>query len=182
MDAYEDDKITASDGAASDQFGVSVSISGDLATVGAYLNDDNGDASGSAYIFDGMCPCPWDLDGNGSVGAVDLIDLLVAWGSDPGGPPDFDGDGNVGATDLLALLVNWGLCPCVEGTPPPSLEQEMTDACLTMDNWDEFEEKMQTGTQAEKDNYLCWMIHYLDHCTRCNCVDEGHCPSPDPFN
>lgn len=26
-------------------------------------------------------------------------------------PWDFDGDGNVGATDLLSLLVNWGPCP-----------------------------------------------------------------------
>ncbi len=24
---------------------------------------------------------------------------------------DFDGNGSVGATDLLALLVNWGPCP-----------------------------------------------------------------------
>ncbi len=55
--------------------------------------------------------CPWDLDKNGSVGASDLLSLLVQWGADPGGPPDFDGDGNVGASDLLALLVNWGPCP-----------------------------------------------------------------------
>ena len=37
--------------------------------------------------------CPWDLDGNGTVGAFDLLSLLVAWGADPRGPPDFDGDG-----------------------------------------------------------------------------------------
>ncbi len=37
--------------------------------------------------------------------------LLGPWGTDPGGPPDFDGDGNVGASDLLTLLVNWGPCP-----------------------------------------------------------------------
>ena len=55
--------------------------------------------------------CPWDLDGNGIVGASDLLALLVVWGTDPGGPPDFDGDGNVGASDLLELLANWGPCP-----------------------------------------------------------------------
>ena len=44
-------KLTASDGAASDQFGISVSVDGDTAIVGAHLNDDGGDASGSAYIF-----------------------------------------------------------------------------------------------------------------------------------
>jgi hypothetical protein len=44
-------KLTASDGAADDRFGGSVSVSGDYAIVGAYWDDDNGDASGSAYIF-----------------------------------------------------------------------------------------------------------------------------------
>jgi FG-GAP repeat len=44
-------KLTASDGAVDDEFGLSVSISGDTAIVGAYEDDDNGDASGSAYLF-----------------------------------------------------------------------------------------------------------------------------------
>lgn len=44
-------KLTASDGVASDFFGHSVSIYGDYAIVGAYGNDDNGILSGSAYIF-----------------------------------------------------------------------------------------------------------------------------------
>jgi hypothetical protein len=56
-------------------------------------------------------PCPWDLDGNGNVGASDLLSLLVSWGPCKGCPADFDDNGNVGASDLLALLVNWGPCP-----------------------------------------------------------------------
>lgn len=44
-------KLVASDGAASDYFGLSVSIHEGIAIVGAYLDDDNGSASGSAYIF-----------------------------------------------------------------------------------------------------------------------------------
>ncbi|NIQ88106.1 MAG: hypothetical protein GWN93_03075, partial [Deltaproteobacteria bacterium] len=40
-----------SDGAAEDYFGTSVSISGDVALVGADGNDDKGDDSGSAYVF-----------------------------------------------------------------------------------------------------------------------------------
>ena len=44
-------KITASDGADFDEFGYSVSISGDYAVVGAFADDDNGSSSGSAYIF-----------------------------------------------------------------------------------------------------------------------------------
>ncbi len=55
-------------------------------------------------------PCPWDLDGSGAVGVPDLLVLLAAWSTDPGGPPDFDGDGSVGTADLLALLANWGPC------------------------------------------------------------------------
>ena len=43
-------KITATDGAVSDRFGFSVSISGDYAVVGAYLDDDNGTDAGSAYV------------------------------------------------------------------------------------------------------------------------------------
>ncbi len=44
-------KASASDAAADDYFGDSVSISGDYAIVGARGDDDNGDGSGSAYIF-----------------------------------------------------------------------------------------------------------------------------------
>jgi hypothetical protein len=44
-------KITASDAAASDWFGRSVSVSGDIIVVGAEGDDDSGQESGSAYIF-----------------------------------------------------------------------------------------------------------------------------------
>ena len=47
----EQSKLLASDGSANDHFGFSVGISGDFAIVGAYGDDDSGDASGSAYIF-----------------------------------------------------------------------------------------------------------------------------------
>ncbi len=45
-------KLTASDAAAGDVFGFSVSISGDTVIVGARLDDDAGNESGSAYIFE----------------------------------------------------------------------------------------------------------------------------------
>jgi len=44
-------KLLASDGAAGDVFGVSVSLSGDTALIGACLDYDNGKWSGSAYVF-----------------------------------------------------------------------------------------------------------------------------------
>ncbi|MCH8152269.1 MAG: hypothetical protein IH830_07840, partial [Planctomycetes bacterium] len=107
-------KLLPDDGATADFFGGSVAISGTTAIVGALGHDDNGDNSGSAYLFDAaVAPgmCPWDLDAGGNVGITDLLALLAAWGTDPGGPPDFDGDGTVGILDLLALLANWGPCP-----------------------------------------------------------------------
>ena len=44
-------KLTADDGAASDEFGISVSIDGDTVVVGAHADDDKGSQSGSAYVF-----------------------------------------------------------------------------------------------------------------------------------
>lgn len=48
----ETQKLTASDGAADDSFGYAVAIDGTFAAVGAYLDDDNGNSSGSVYIFE----------------------------------------------------------------------------------------------------------------------------------
>ncbi len=110
-------KLLPDDGATADHFGHSVAISPPrraTAIVGANEDDDNGSASGSAYLFDAAGTagtCPWDLDASGSVGILDLLALLAAWGTDPGGPPDFDADGTIGILDLLALLANWGPCP-----------------------------------------------------------------------
>ena len=44
-------KLTSSDRAINDQFGRSLSLSGDVAIVSAYLDDDRGDSSGSAYVY-----------------------------------------------------------------------------------------------------------------------------------
>ena len=44
-------KLVASDGAANDDFGISVALSGDTLVVGAALDDDNGSTSGSVYVF-----------------------------------------------------------------------------------------------------------------------------------
>ena len=45
-------KLTASDGAANDEFGRSVAIDGSTVVVGAPLDDDEGVDSGSVYVFD----------------------------------------------------------------------------------------------------------------------------------
>lgn len=55
-------------------------------------------------------PCAEDLDGDGTVGAADLAQLLGAWGRNPGHPADLDGNGEVGPFDLALLLGGWGPC------------------------------------------------------------------------
>ncbi len=47
----EQAKLQPADGSPGDEFGVSVSVSGDTAVIGAYGDDDNGYRSGSAYVF-----------------------------------------------------------------------------------------------------------------------------------
>ena len=49
--SYAETKIEAGDAADADNFGYAVAISGDYSIVGAYLKDDAGSNSGSAYIF-----------------------------------------------------------------------------------------------------------------------------------
>ena len=50
----EQAELTASDAAAFDQFGYSVSISGEYAIIGARFDDDGGSNSGSAYLYSGI--------------------------------------------------------------------------------------------------------------------------------
>jgi hypothetical protein len=50
-------KLLASDGAAGDCFGCSVSLNSNTALIGAFWDDDNGDDSGSVYVFK-------DINGN----------------------------------------------------------------------------------------------------------------------
>ncbi len=136
----EQAKLISSDIDEADALGWFVAISGDTALVGAPGNEDAGFRSGSAYFFGGLadcnenmsmdicdiaggssqddnangtpdeCECPADLNGDGTVGPVDLAMLLGAWGPNPEHPADFNGDGNVGPADLAQLLGSWGPC------------------------------------------------------------------------
>jgi hypothetical protein len=78
----EEQKLTASDAAADDEFGFSVSASGNVAVVGAHQDDDNGAQSGSAYVyrFDGTT---WVQEqkltaGDGAVGDQYSRDVSVS--------------------------------------------------------------------------------------------------------
>ena len=48
---WTETKVTASDGAAGDHFGLSVSIQGQFAFIGAPFDDNRGDNSGAVYVF-----------------------------------------------------------------------------------------------------------------------------------
>ena len=58
-DATETAKLTASDGADTDLFGFSLAMDGDTVVVGAYWDDDNGDDSGSVYVFTKATDSEW---------------------------------------------------------------------------------------------------------------------------
>ena len=66
-------KLTAADAAAYDWFGRSVAISGNTALVGAVNDDDDGDASGSAYLFENVVPEPSSV----LLGAMACLGVLV---------------------------------------------------------------------------------------------------------
>jgi hypothetical protein len=61
-------KIGASDGAFDDRFATAVGLSGNSAVIGAYRDDDQGEDSGSAYIF-AVGP---DEDGDGIMDVCQL--------------------------------------------------------------------------------------------------------------
>ena len=52
-------KLTADDGASNDQFGKSVAASNGVAVIGAFLDDDNGESSGSAYVYKQLWDGTW---------------------------------------------------------------------------------------------------------------------------
>lgn len=64
-------KLTPSDGAIQDEFGLSVSISGDNVIVGAFWDDDNGSSSGSAYLFEKPGASWTDMTETGKLTASD---------------------------------------------------------------------------------------------------------------
>ena len=119
----EQAKLLASDGAAFDEFGYSVSIDGDYAIIGARWDDDNGVGSGSAYIYiKGLIP---DLDCSGTLNWTGVTPGSIVTGSftvENIGEPDslldweinsfpdwgtwsFDPDGGTGLTGYIIVEV-----------------------------------------------------------------------------
>lgn len=120
--------LKASNTEENDEFGWTVSISGDLVVVGAPYEDseatgvngnqgnaDLGNNSGAAYAYliDTAAPCPGDLSGDGQSNGIDIAIVLGAWGTSgaPGIPGDANLDGTVNGNDIAIVLGGWGGCP-----------------------------------------------------------------------
>ena len=72
-------KLIADDGASSDWFGYSVSISAAKIIIGAYGDDDKGSNSGSAYIYSKeLCPTA-DLNDDCYIDFEDIAVLSSQW-------------------------------------------------------------------------------------------------------
>ena len=125
-------KLTASDAAAGDEFGISGAISGITALVGAFGNADAGSESGSAYLYDFSDPCnitetkltasdaaAGDEFGN-SVAISGSTALVGAWGNSDAGSGsgsaylfcispvgDINLDCRVDLTDFAWFAPNW---------------------------------------------------------------------------
>jgi len=94
-------KLTASDAVGGDRFGSSVSISGDLAIVGALRNDDDGPSSGSAYIFGR------NEGGTGNWGEVTKLTASDAVGGDRfGSSVSISGDVAIVGADLTGFFLS----------------------------------------------------------------------------
>ena len=111
LDGTGEVKITASDGAAADLFGLTVAIDNNKVIVGASDDDDNGNASGSVYVY--------NLDGTGEIkitssdgAALDKFGEVVAIGDSVivvGASDDDDNGNQSGSVYLYTLGVKFGI-------------------------------------------------------------------------
>ena len=72
---------------------------------------ESGTIIGEVAIDIVTSPCYADIDGNGVVDVVDLLEVIANWGYCPDCPADPNQDSEVDVTDLLMLVGDWGACP-----------------------------------------------------------------------
>jgi hypothetical protein len=145
-------KLTASDAAAGDFFGVSVALSGDTAVVGARFHDDTGRASGSAYVFELAA----DSDGDGLPDASDpdTVAALVT-GLDP---RDFSAPGH-----RIAILSR------LDGAPAQVLAGNVEEAIRQLENLQRRVDGCVTAGVADSNDW----IRPLRRAATCLAGDRG---------
>ena len=161
----ETTKLLASDGASSDYFGHSVDISGTIALVGAYGDDDNESASGSAYIFEQQQDGSWPetaklLASDGSIAEQFGYSVAISGtaaiagsrldddnGADCGSAyifetacqcPDTNGDGFIDVNDALIVIDAWGDCVPDQDCPADVDDDglvNVNDILLVISSW-----------------------------------------------
>ena len=84
-------------------------------------------------------------------------------------------------TDLLAVLAAWG--PCEEGGDPiVSHESANAAVGISTEEWDDYQEIMENGTQQERDEWTCWYEHLLVCGQTPKCVHgTTGCSGDNPF-
>ena len=104
-------KLLPSDASAFANFGISIAINNSTVAIGAPFTSENGDNSGSAYLFTAPSTCPADLTGEGVLDFFDISAFLSAFVSQ--NPiADFTGDGIFDFFDVSAFLGAFGAgCP-----------------------------------------------------------------------
>jgi hypothetical protein len=54
------------------------------------------------------CANPYNVSGDCGIDVIDFLDVLAAWGPNPGNPADVDDSGAVDINDFLLVLGGWG--------------------------------------------------------------------------
>ena len=97
-------KLVPSDGFDGDEFGWFVDLNDDVIVVGAYLDDDQGNDSGSVYVFDEVCLA--DTNGDGMVSPADFSAWVAAFNAMTSAC-DQNGDGTCSPADFSAWVANY---------------------------------------------------------------------------
>ena len=133
---------------------------------------------------DAPTSCPGDINLDGNVDVLDLLQVIATWGPCGSCPADVDGNGVVDVIDLLEVIANWGPCPeeiCPEGWSCGDLltdyvcgDIESTCHCI----------ELPTGTSACVDVFSAVCSDYPvctsgDGCPDgYECVTMSCCPTP----
>ncbi len=105
---WHDGLMVALDDLVDPQLGIHMKVARAINASGQIIAGGTTPQGTVAFLLTSTDPPLGDLDGDCTVGVVDLLILLGDWGPCQGCPSDLNRDGIVGVADLLILLGNWG--------------------------------------------------------------------------